>query len=161
MASVASASMSRQHARLDIQGDRAWVSDLGSKNGTYVNEARVERSHALQPGDRVRVGEVTLRLVLAAPPADSGGHAVPGLAVPGLEPTAVRRQPSDLTAGSLDPAHAVQTAQAILGAVASRLPDPRQSPAHRALEHAIITAPDRISVEAKQRLAPLLGRRFS
>jgi adenylate cyclase len=108
--SVASASMSRQHARLDIQGDRAWVSDLGSKNGTYVNEARVERSHALQPGDRVRVGEVTLRLVLAAPPADSGGHAVPGLAVPGLEPTAVRRQPSDLTAGSLDPARSAAVA---------------------------------------------------
>lgn len=100
--SIASASMSRQHARLDIQGDHAWVSDLGSKNGTYVNEARVERSHALRPGDRVRVGEVTLRLVLAAPPADSGGHAAPGLAVPGLEPTAVRRQLSDLTAGSLD-----------------------------------------------------------
>jgi 5'-methylthioadenosine phosphorylase len=55
----------------------------------------------------------------------------------------------------------VRTAQAILGAVASRLPDPRQSPAHRALEHAIITAPDRISVEAKQKLAPLLGQRFS
>lgn len=52
----------------------------------------------------------------------------------------------------------VKTAQAILRAVAASLPDPTESPAHRALEHAVITAPDRIDDEAKKKLEPLCGR---
>ena len=54
----------------------------------------------------------------------------------------------------------VKTAQKILREVASRLPDPKESPAHRALEHALITAPDRISDAAKAKLEPLCGRLF-
>lgn len=52
----------------------------------------------------------------------------------------------------------VGVAQAILRRVADRLPDPEMSSASRALQHALITAPDRISPEAKQKLAPLIGR---
>lgn len=55
----------------------------------------------------------------------------------------------------------VKTAQAILREVAKNLPDPRESPATRALEHALITAPDRISDEAKRKLAPLVSRLLS
>ena len=91
---LASGSVSRNHARIEVRGDRAWVSDNGSKNGTFVNEARVERAHALQPGDRLRIGEVVFRLVLAAPSA-------PVLAA-GVRPTAVRREPSQLTSMALD-----------------------------------------------------------
>src|SRR5690606_40882507 len=53
----------------------------------------------------------------------------------------------------------VQTAQQILRKVLPALPDPAQSPASRALENALITAPDRVSAEATQKLAPLLSRR--
>ncbi|HEY8430616.1 MAG TPA: S-methyl-5'-thioadenosine phosphorylase [Sandaracinaceae bacterium] len=52
----------------------------------------------------------------------------------------------------------VKTAQAILRAVLANLPDPSESPATRALDHALITAPDRISDEAKSKLGPLLSR---
>jgi len=52
----------------------------------------------------------------------------------------------------------VETAQQILRKVLPALPDPAESPASRALEHALITAPDRISAEAKQKLAPLIAR---
>jgi len=55
----------------------------------------------------------------------------------------------------------VSAAQAVLREVAKNLPDPSQSPASRALEHAIMTAPERISAEAKTKLAPLCGRVFS
>jgi 5'-methylthioadenosine phosphorylase len=55
----------------------------------------------------------------------------------------------------------VRTAQAILREVVKNLPDPRESPATRALEHALITAPDRISDEAKEKLAPLVSRLLS
>lgn len=51
----------------------------------------------------------------------------------------------------------VGTAQAILRGVAGRLPDPAASPASRAMQHALITAPDRISAEARQKLSALIG----
>jgi 5'-methylthioadenosine phosphorylase len=52
----------------------------------------------------------------------------------------------------------VATARAILHAVVGNLPDPAESPACRALQHAILTPPDRISDEARAKLAPLVGR---
>lgn len=52
----------------------------------------------------------------------------------------------------------VKMAQAILRALASNVPDPSESPAHRAMEHAIITAPERVTEEAKKKLAPVCGR---
>jgi len=54
----------------------------------------------------------------------------------------------------------VGMAQAILRRVAGRLPDPEASPASTAMKHALITAPDRITPEAKQKLAGLIGRYF-
>lgn len=54
----------------------------------------------------------------------------------------------------------VSTAKAILRAVADKLPDPAQSPASNALAHAIMTAPSRVTPEARAKLAPLLGGRF-
>ena len=52
----------------------------------------------------------------------------------------------------------VHNAQKILRGVAKRLPDPAQSPASRALAHAIMTSPDRIGPEARDRLALLIGK---
>jgi 5'-methylthioadenosine phosphorylase len=52
----------------------------------------------------------------------------------------------------------VATAQAVLRELAKDLPDPNASPASKALAHAILTAPDRITPEARARLAPLLGK---
>jgi 5'-methylthioadenosine phosphorylase len=52
----------------------------------------------------------------------------------------------------------VATAQAVLRELAKDLPDPSASPASKALAHAILTAPDRITPEARARLAPLLGK---
>lgn len=54
--------MSRHHARVSAQGDRAIVEDLGSTNGTYVNEQPIEGPRALQAGDRIRVGLTVLEL---------------------------------------------------------------------------------------------------
>jgi adenylate cyclase len=56
---IAHRSLSRQHAELLALADRVVITDLNSKNGTFVNSARVQ-SAALQPGDVIRCGEVTL-----------------------------------------------------------------------------------------------------
>ena len=52
----------------------------------------------------------------------------------------------------------VSTAQAILRTAAGRLPDPERSPASTALAHAIMTAPEHITEEARRKLAPLIER---
>lgn len=51
--------VSREHARLFLRGDRLVVADLESRYGTFVNGQRI-RERALRPDDRVRFGlEVT------------------------------------------------------------------------------------------------------
>ena len=51
-----SPSVSRQHAALTIEGTAARLRDLGSKNGTFVDDLRVEGPTALRDGARVRFG---------------------------------------------------------------------------------------------------------
>jgi signal transduction histidine kinase len=51
--------VSRRHAEIRRVDGRFIVGDLGSSNGTFVNEARVERAD-LASGDHVRVGRTVL-----------------------------------------------------------------------------------------------------
>lgn len=51
-------SVSRAHARITVDGDRAEVVDLGSRNGTFVSEVRVTAPVVLGDGDDVRFGSV-------------------------------------------------------------------------------------------------------
>jgi FHA domain len=60
---VADPTVSARHARLVRAGRRWLVDDLGSTNGTTVNEARVRDPTALEPGDLVALGSVKLRVV--------------------------------------------------------------------------------------------------
>ena len=53
-------SISRPHARLTWRGAEASIEDLGSKNGTWVNGARVDGPARLEDGDEVRLGTITL-----------------------------------------------------------------------------------------------------
>ena len=53
---------SQQHARIFGKDGGWYVEDLGSTNGTFVNEQRLVAPALLQPGDRVRVGTTILEL---------------------------------------------------------------------------------------------------
>ena len=68
---VNSAGVSRRHARIKIAGGLATIEDLGSKNGTFVRDQRVERSRSLGDGDIIRVGSVKLTLRIAEPPSST------------------------------------------------------------------------------------------
>ena len=48
--------VSRQHATIRRDGSLFWVSDLGSANGTFVNDVAVTTARALRHGDRVQIG---------------------------------------------------------------------------------------------------------
>jgi hypothetical protein len=48
---------SARHARVYEQGRILAVEDLGSTNGTYLNEELLDGPRPLHPGDRVRIGD--------------------------------------------------------------------------------------------------------
>ena len=56
-------SVSARHARLRHEGGRWWLEDLGSTNGTFVNDTRVTGRAPLQSGDIVQIGLVTARFL--------------------------------------------------------------------------------------------------
>ena len=53
--------VSRLHCQLSATDETIEVKDLDSTNGTFVNGRRIT-SARLQPGDRLRVGPVELRI---------------------------------------------------------------------------------------------------
>ncbi len=56
-------SVSSHHCELFAKGDDIMVKDLGSTNGTFINEAQLapEKETLLRPGQTLRLGQVELR----------------------------------------------------------------------------------------------------
>ncbi len=48
--------VSRKHARICIADGVAIIEDMGSRNGVAINGSKIEGSHPLKDGDRVRLG---------------------------------------------------------------------------------------------------------
>ena len=63
------AEVSRKHCRLVREENSIRVEDMGSSNGTYHNEQRVQEA-TLSPGDTLRVGPVTFMIQIDGVPAD-------------------------------------------------------------------------------------------
>src|SRR5215468_6804504 len=60
------AMVSRKHSMIKFEGGRYWVEDLGSSNGTHVNDVKVQRQ-ALNHNDVVRCGSLWLRYIEDGP----------------------------------------------------------------------------------------------
>ncbi len=54
--------ISRRHARIVKRDDSYMIEDLGSTNGTFVNDVRVSALHPLKTGDVITLGETTVFL---------------------------------------------------------------------------------------------------
>jgi phosphoserine phosphatase RsbU/P len=52
--------LSRQHFAFEFQGEEWTVQDLGSKNGTFVNNIPLKARLILKPGDRITAGHLTI-----------------------------------------------------------------------------------------------------
>lgn len=61
-----SPSVSRRHALIRVTGGEATVEDLGSKNGTFVADRRVDSTMPLADGDVIRVGSVPVTFKVLA-----------------------------------------------------------------------------------------------
>jgi DNA-binding winged helix-turn-helix (wHTH) protein len=70
-----SGGVSRHHARIRISAGRATIEDLGSKNGTFVGDQRVEGLRSLGDGDIISVGAVKLTFRMVQTPSSTTTEA--------------------------------------------------------------------------------------
>ena len=61
--------VSREHLKITREGDDAYsITDLGSRNGTFVNKVQVAGTASIRPGDTVQLGEGGPEFVFDAEP---------------------------------------------------------------------------------------------
>src|SRR3954447_2889621 len=75
--------VSRRHAAVRVDGGSVAIEDLGSTNGTFVNDERITGVRTLRDGDMVRFGNTVWRLRAAvaadaqvAAPQVTAAHAM-------------------------------------------------------------------------------------
>jgi len=102
---LADPEVSRRHAAIRVDASGPGIEDLGSTNGTFVNDQRIEGLRPLREGDAVRFGNTVWRLRAAAGATRIGD--VPAAAAPAAaaEPTAVQPPtgPPQVTAAAQAP----------------------------------------------------------
>ena len=89
---VYGATVSRQHARIAFQGERAILEDLGSTYGTAVNGRYVQDWYALSDGDQIQLGDAFIVYHAERPMArhdmQTPPHGFPAAAQPVAAPLA-------------------------------------------------------------------------
>jgi pSer/pThr/pTyr-binding forkhead associated (FHA) protein len=70
---IATDEISRHHAKLQVTPSGVMVEDLGSANGTFVNNQRVHGSAMMKPNDELRLD--TIRFLLVSPTSEAQAHA--------------------------------------------------------------------------------------
>lgn len=55
---------STEHALLTYRNGQWWVEDLSSRNGTFVNDVRLDGPTVIGASDVLRIGQVRLRLIV-------------------------------------------------------------------------------------------------
>src|SRR5437879_11442196 len=76
--------VSRQHARIELTAGGATLTDVGSRNGTLLNDEVVKGPAPLRVGDRIQMGHAgatltVLELDLDAPPPPAPAAPAPEL----------------------------------------------------------------------------------
>lgn len=56
--------ISRNHCAILVSGDNVILRDLNSRNGTFVNDQRVQGDHELKAGDKIRIGKLEFEAVI-------------------------------------------------------------------------------------------------
>ena len=67
---IADASVSSHHAEILLRGSDIVIKDIGSTNGTFINNQKITES-VLQPGQTLRFGQVELKIDDGKPAAGS------------------------------------------------------------------------------------------
>lgn len=89
--------VSRHHCALLLESGLVLVRDLGSKNGTFVNDQRVRPEAEVKNGDHLRVGQLEFEVQMLT---DIGGKKKP--AVQSVQEVAVRTATASTPRGEED-----------------------------------------------------------
>ncbi|MEM9064171.1 MAG: FHA domain-containing protein [Planctomycetota bacterium] len=92
--------VSRHHAKLEHEGSRLTVEDLGSSNGTYVNGDKAEGVRELAAGDVVAIGSTVMLVRVDGDPDDFDPAAVWKMGQP---EEAIASPPAEASAGANGP----------------------------------------------------------
>jgi pSer/pThr/pTyr-binding forkhead associated (FHA) protein len=58
---IPSERVSRRHCQIKASREGYVLVDLGSSNGTLLNQSRIQGTHPLQPGDYIQTGDCLFR----------------------------------------------------------------------------------------------------
>lgn len=88
--------ISRQHCAIKIDNGRVTVEDLGSRNGTFVNEQQLAEPYVVKVGDVLRVGRLQFEMIV--------DHVQPGIKKPkvNMVSEAAARSASDVKDENID-----------------------------------------------------------
>ncbi len=67
---ISSNSVSRKHARISLEADGLYITDLESKNGIGINGSLCRGRNLIREGDILRIGESEFTLTRHSPPAE-------------------------------------------------------------------------------------------
>ncbi|MEA2428825.1 MAG: hypothetical protein QOF37_2453 [Thermoleophilaceae bacterium] len=153
--------VSRRHAAIREHDGGLAIEDLGSTNGTFVNDERIEGVRALSNGDVVRLGNTVWKVRGPAQP-DAGATTVGQVPIGAPQVTAARAVPTDLppAAAAAVPPAAPGPAPPTPAPPAPSAPAPRapQAPAEPAAPSRAAVGP-RGDVPAPPEVAPSAIRR--
>ncbi len=98
-----SSAISRRHCAI-VRKDDAWlVRDLGSRNGTFLNDCAVETPTPLKVGDEIRVGPLHFRVEQLLKAAEGSQAAQPAPAEKQAANAAKSDEPLDINRGKQPP----------------------------------------------------------
>jgi pSer/pThr/pTyr-binding forkhead associated (FHA) protein len=118
---LADASVSSTHAMISFENGVYMLSDLGSRNGTLLNDARITEPRPLQHGDLIKMGHctITFRLKEAGDTLSMPRTQILGASVPPPPPAPPAPKPAALTEEAL--AAALVSSGLVAGAEVERL----------------------------------------
>lgn len=56
--------ISRRHSKIELKNQEVWLEDMDSRNGTFVNNERLEEPYLLSPQEIFRVGKTYLQVII-------------------------------------------------------------------------------------------------
>ena len=93
--------VSRSHSKLFERDGQLWVEDLGSLNGTFVGNTRIESEQVIEPNQLLTLGNITFRAVYQVD--QSARKTLPSTTLPDtlqtitIDPVQARRDDSEST----------------------------------------------------------------
>lgn len=126
-----SGSVSRKHGKFYFQAGQYFFEDLGSVNGSFLNEKRISGAVPINDGDAVRCGEVTM---LFSAGEGSAPRPAPGPRATGSTPVPPRPEPASRPVSSpvvpVQPARPEPPVRPTAASEARPRPEPAPAP-HR------------------------------